>query len=49
MTTNRFAGIGEWVLKIAEFQAWRCKKDDHSVDAVLFCYGAPGVGKTFIW
>jgi len=49
VATNRFAGIGEWVLNTTEFQAWRLKSADDPADAVLFCYGAPGTGKTFIW
>jgi len=49
VATNRFAGIGEWVLKTTEVQSWRRKRDGDSIDAVVFCYGAPGSGKTFIW
>ena len=49
MAANRFVGIGEWFLKATEFQAWRSKEDSDSVDTVLFCDGAPGAGKTFIW
>ncbi|RPA95711.1 hypothetical protein L873DRAFT_1697016 [Choiromyces venosus 120613-1] len=48
VAANRIAGVGGWVLKTSEFQAWRSRKGNDSVDAVLFCYGAPGVGKTFI-
>jgi len=49
VATNRFAGIGEWFLKATKFQAWRSKRDNDLVDPALFCYGAPGAGKTFIW
>ena len=46
---RRVEGIGEWVLRTEEFRSWctgsRGRECD---DAVLFCYGDPGVGKSFI-
>ncbi|RPB03496.1 hypothetical protein L873DRAFT_1800582 [Choiromyces venosus 120613-1] len=41
----RAEGVGNWVLQTREFQAWRGGGND----AILFCRGAPGAGKTFIW
>jgi len=50
VSSARAEGIGEWVLKTPEFEAWqRRKASDESVDAALFCCGAPGAGKTYIW
>ena len=45
--THRFDGIGDWLLETSEFQEWR---DDEGGghQAVLFCYGNPGVGKTYL-
>ena len=43
----RAEGVGEWVLRSREFQAWR--GNDRSVGRILACHGAPGAGKTFIW
>ena len=46
---RRVANVGEWVMGNEEFKRW-CRLDGRSEDnkAVLFCYGNPGVGKTFI-
>jgi len=46
---RRVENVGEWLLKTEEFRSWYegnggCESDN----AVLFCYGDPGVGKTFI-
>ena len=46
---NRVEDIGEWLLQTEEFKSWcagggRGKSDN----AVLFCYGDPGAGKTYI-
>jgi len=45
----RARGVGDWVLKTAEFQAWQRDADGQPSDAVLFCHGVPGAGKTFVW
>ena len=46
--TKRFEGVGNWVLETSEFQEWR--GGEGGVDqAVLFCSGNPGVGKTYMW
>ena len=47
---RRVEDVGEWLLQTEAFRNWctgrgRCEPDD----AVLFCYGNPGVGKTYIW
>ena len=45
--TSRFEGVGDWVLETSEFRRWR--GDEGGADeAVLFCYGDPGVGKTYL-
>jgi len=45
--TERFDGIGDWVLETNEFREWRGGQGE--VDrAVLFCSGNPGVGKTYL-
>ena len=46
---RRVSDVGEWLMGTEKFGRW-CgldggRKDD---EAVLFCYGNPGVGKTFI-
>ena len=44
---NRVDGVGGWLLESAEFREW---SNSQAVprQAVLFCYGDPGVGKTHI-
>ena len=45
--TDRFDGIGDWVLETREFEEWR-DSEGGSDKAVLFCSGNPGVGKTYL-
>ena len=46
---RRVEGVGEWVLQTEEFKNWYASSGGSESDnAVLFCYGDPGVGKTFI-
>ena len=46
---RRADGVGEWLLQTEEFKRWRGLGEEGSRDElVLFCYGGPGVGKTFI-
>ena len=46
---QRAENIGEWVLRTEEFRSWHARSGaDESDHAVLFCYGDPGVGKTYI-
>ena len=45
--TDRFDGVGDWLLETTEFRKWRGGEGgDHK--AVLFCSGNPGVGKTYL-
>ena len=46
---RRVENIGEWVLETEAFNSWYASSGGSGSDnAVLFCYGDPGVGKTFI-
>ena len=45
--TGRLDGVGNWVLETSEFRKWR-DGEDNCVEPVLFCYGNPGVGKTYV-
>ena len=41
--------VGEWLFKTDEFRRWYAGSErGEGENAVLFCYGDPGVGKTFI-
>jgi len=48
---RRVNNVGEWLIQTPEFRRW-CGLDGESegykAAPVLFCYGGPGVGKTFI-
>ena len=47
---RRADNVGEWLLQTEEFRSWHNWSGEGESDkAVLFCYGGPGVGKTFIW
>jgi len=45
--TNRFEGVGDWLLETSEFREWRGGHGGAD-KAVLVCSGDPGVGKTFL-
>jgi len=46
---GRVENIGEWALETEEFKSWYASSGgSRSNNTVLFCYGDPGVGKTFI-
>ena len=46
---RRVESIGEWFLQTEEFRSWHTSSGGGGSDnAVLFCYGDPGVGKTYI-
>ena len=45
--TERFGGVGSWLLETKEFREWR-NSGGGADDAVLFCSGNPGVGKTYL-
>jgi len=44
---DRLDGVGRWLLETNEFQEWR-RGEGGAGGAVLFCYGDPGVGKTYL-
>ena len=44
---RRMEGIGTWLLRTDEFKEWNTG-EDQAVNPVLFCYGDPGVGKTYL-
>ena len=47
---RRVEGVGEWLLQTNEFRSWYAGSGGGESDnAVLFCYGDPGAGKTYIW
>ena len=43
---DRLDSVGNWVLETSEFRKWSDAEDGFA-EPVLFCYGNPGVGKTF--
>ena len=45
--TDRLDDVGNWVLKTSDFRNWR-DGEDGCVEPVLYCYGNPGVGKTYL-
>jgi len=45
--TDRLDSVGNWVLETSEFREWHDAEDD-CAEPVLFCYGNPGVGKTYV-
>ena len=45
--TDRLDSVGNWVLETSDFRNWR-HTEDGCVAPVLFCYGNPGVGKTYL-
>ena len=44
---GRVPGVGDWLLHTSEFTRWS-EGGDGTVKPVLFCYGDPGVGKTYL-
>ena len=47
LRTDRLDGVGNWLLGTNEFREWRSNQGGAD-KAVLFCYGDPGVGKTYL-
>ena len=45
--TDRLDGVGNWLLETGEFRKWK-RKEGGTDNSVLFCYGDPGVGKTYL-
>ena len=44
---DRFEGVGNWLLETSELWEWR-GGEGGADEAVLFCFGDPGVGKTHL-
>ena len=47
ISEGRVDGVGDWLLRTNGFEKW-CMGEDQTVHPVLFCYGDPGVGKTYL-
>jgi len=49
ISERRVDSVGDWLLRTEKFRRW-CSLDfqGESRQGVLFCYGNPGVGKTYI-
>ena len=46
---RRIEGVGQWLIGTPQFRRWSGLSEEGEGDgAVIFCYGNPGVGKTFI-
>ena len=46
---SRIESVGEWLLQTVEFRSWHAGSAEGESDlGALFCYGHPGVGKTYI-
>ena len=46
---RRISNVGGWLMQTEEFRSWHGSRGEGAGDKeVLYCYGAPGVGKTFI-
>jgi len=47
---QRVDSVGDWLLETKEFRSWYSSNENGGSDhAALFCYGEPGVGKSYIW
>jgi len=44
---DRLEGVGDWLLETREWREWR-ESEGRADQAVLFCSGNPGVGKTYL-
>ena len=46
---QRVEDVGDWLLRTKTYQNWfDGVRDGEPNNSTLFCYGAPGVGKTYI-
>jgi len=46
---HRVEHVGDWLLRTEEYRNWfNGVRDGESDNSALFCYGDPGVGKTYI-
>ena len=47
---RRIEEVGDWLLQTQEYRNWLGGiRESESDGSALFCYGGPGVGKTYIW
>ena len=47
---QRVDDVGNWLLETKEFRGWYNGSENGGSDhAAMFCYGEPGVGKSYIW
>ena len=47
--TQRVEQVGDWLLRTEEYRSWSDGiRGERSANSALFCYGGPGVGKTYI-
>ena len=47
---QRVDSVGNWLLETNEFRGWYNGNENGGSDhEALFCYGEPGVGKSYIW
>ena len=44
---DRMPGVGDWLLNTNEFTQWN-QGGERDAKPMLFCYGDPGVGKTYL-
>ena len=47
VSEGRMDRKGNWLLGTNEFEKWH-RSEDQADNPVLFCYGDPGVGKTYL-
>ena len=47
VSEDRVDGVGHWFLHTNKFSKWTTS-EDQAANPVLFCYGDPGVGKTYL-
>ena len=49
ISTHRVEHVGDWLFRTEEYRNWFGDiRGGESNNSALFCYGAPGVGKTYI-
>jgi len=47
---QRVDSVGNWLLETKEFRNWYDGSGNNGpIHESLFCYGDPGVGKSYIW
>ena len=45
---DRVAGVGDWLLLTNQFTQWNEGGRNGTAKPILFCYGDPGAGKTYL-